>query len=84
MTRVRLSVDIDPALKHQLAVCAAVQGRTISEIVVEAVQRIVREKNGPEGESLAGALSAYADSARRDLENDAWPRAVAERTDALR
>lgn len=82
MDRVRLSVDIDPAIKHRLTVLAALRQTTISNIVVEAVQRTLSEDetaaiNG-DTTSAAGALARYADTGRRRREEGAWKRHVAE------
>ncbi len=81
MDRVRLSVDIDPAIKHRLTVLAALRQTTISNIVVEAVQRTLGEDetaaiNG-DTTSAAGALARYADTERRKREEGAWMSHVA-------
>lgn len=82
MSRVRLSVDIDPTVKHRLAVLAALRRTTISEIVVEAVQRVLAEdevqsvSNGRAG--AAGALARYADATKRAREEGTWSRSVLE------
>lgn len=82
MSRVRLSVDIDPAVKHRLAVLAALRRTTISEIVVKAIQRTLAEDEAPTLEndktSAAGALAEYADVNKRKAEDGAWLRHVAE------
>lgn len=46
MARVRLSVDVDPSLKHRLAVLATLRRTTISEIVIEAVQQVLANDEG--------------------------------------
>ena len=80
MSRVRLSVDVDPSVKHRLAVLAALRRTTISEIVIEAVQRVLAEdevKSVSDGTSgAAGALARYADVNRRAQEEGAWSRSV--------
>lgn len=80
MARVRLSVDVDPTVKHRLAVLAALRRTTISEIVIEAVQRVLAEDEvqsaSDGGTGAAGALARYADSTKRAKEEGAWSRAV--------
>jgi|AVFP01.1.fsa_nt_gi hypothetical protein len=82
MDRVRLSVDIDPATKHRLAVLAALRKTTISNIVVEAVRRTLSEDErvGTDGDttSAAGVLARYADTERRKREEGTWMRRVVE------
>jgi predicted transcriptional regulator len=82
MARVRLSVDIEPELKHQLAVLAALQGVTMSDLVVEAVHRVLDEEQTEalvrNSSDLAGALRRYANAGRRDRENSAWAEHVAD------
>lgn len=86
MARVRLSIDVDPAIKHRLSVLAALRQTTISEIVVEAVQRTLAEDEAvavsTDTPSAAGALAQYADEERRKREEGAWIRHVAETADS--
>ena len=80
MARARLSVDVDPDIKHRLAVLAALRRTTISEIVIEAVQRALAEDEvqsaSEGGTGAAGALARYADATRRATEEGAWSRSV--------
>ena len=82
MARVRLSVDIHPELKHQLAVLAALRRVTISDLVVEAVRRVLAEEGTEElvknPTNLAGALRRYADADKRSQEDSAWAEHVAD------
>jgi hypothetical protein len=82
MARVRLSVDIEPELKHQLAVLAALRGVTMSELVVEAVSRVLSEEGTEElvkkPSNLAGALRRYSDVGKRAREASAWAEHVAD------
>ena len=82
MTRLRLSVDIEPELKHQIAVLAALRGVTMSELVIEAVQRVLDEEGTGElvknPSKLAGTLRRYADADKRAREASAWAEHVAD------
>ncbi len=82
MARVRLSVDIEPELKHQLAVLAALRGITMSDIVVEAVRSVLTEEGTEElaqdSSSLAGVLHRYADQNKRTREDSAWAERAAD------
>ena len=83
MVRVRLSVDVEPELKHKLAVLAAIRGVSMSDIVVKAVQNVIDaegiENLTKEIPALSGALRQYADYNKRALETTAW----ADRADDL-
>lgn len=76
MSRVRLSVDIDPELKHQIAVLSALKGTTISNLVVTALHRLLNEEGREElvnsPSKLGGALHQYADADKRSREESAW------------
>ncbi|MDY7027832.1 MAG: hypothetical protein SVR04_06010 [Spirochaetota bacterium] len=76
MARVRLSIDIEPELKHQIAVLAALRGTTISDLVVQAIRRVLAEEGTEElvkkPSDLAGALRRYADADKRSREDSAW------------
>lgn len=76
MARVRLSVDIEPKLKHQLSVLAALRGVTMSDIVVEAVRDVLAKEGTEEllrdSPKLAGALRHYAEVEKRAREESAW------------
>lgn len=76
MARVRLSVDIEPELKHQIAVLAALRGVTIRDLVVEAVRRELAEEGTEElvrnPSNLAGAHRRYAEADKRAREGSAW------------
>ncbi|HDQ15373.1 MAG TPA: hypothetical protein ENN41_11235 [Sediminispirochaeta sp.] len=78
----RLSVDIEPELKHKIAVLAALRGTTISDLVVKALHRVLAEEGGEElvkkTSDLAGALHRYADADKRSREDAAWAESVAD------
>ena len=80
MARVRLSVDIEPEIKHQLAVLAALRGVTMSELVVNAVRKVLADEGTSEivhsAGGLAGALRRYADPQKRGREDSAWANQV--------
>ncbi|MFP4267047.1 MAG: ribbon-helix-helix protein, CopG family [Spirochaetaceae bacterium] len=82
MARVRLSVDIEPEIKHQIAVLAALRGVSMSDLVVEAVRRVLAEEGTEElvenSSNVAGALRHYADADRRVREDSAWAEHVAD------
>lgn len=82
MARVRLSVDVEPELKHRLAVLAAIRGVTMSDIVVEALRVVLAEEGiespGQATSGLAGVLHRYADKNKRILENSAWAESAAD------
>ena len=76
MARVRLSIDIEPELKRQIAVLSALRGSTISDLVVKALHRVLAEEGTAElvkkPSDLAGALRRYADADKRTQEDSAW------------
>jgi len=82
MARVRLSVDIEPELKHQIAVLSALRGTTISDLVVQALRRVLAEAGTEDlvknPSDLAGALRRYADADKRSREDSAWPEHAAD------
>lgn len=82
MARVRLSVDIDRDLKHQLAVLAALQGVSMREIVIRALRGVLAEVDAEEmvqpGAGLAGILHRYADATKREKEESAWAERAAD------
>ncbi len=71
MARVRLGVDVEPEIKHRLAVLAALRGVTMSDFVVDALRVVLAEEGieGPVQESfgLTGRTgrTAYRDRGRR-------------------
>jgi hypothetical protein len=82
MKRVRLSVDIEKEMKHQIVVLAALRGVTISDLVVGAVRRLMTEEHSEElisnPSSLAGVFRRYADAGKRAREGSAWSEQVAD------
>ena len=82
MARVRLSIDIEPELKHQIAVLAALRSTTISDLVVKSLHRVLAEERTEElvkkPSDLAGALRRYADAEKRSREDSAWAEHVAD------
>ncbi|MFF8730216.1 hypothetical protein ACF073_27610 [Streptomyces sp. NPDC015171] len=56
---------LDPATRHALADLADAQGRTVEEVVAEAVRRYLREEERSVREAAERLARAHADLLRR-------------------
>ena len=64
--RPRISVDVDPALRHRLQLAAAKRDVTVQRYVLQAIEEQLKEDLGDEAEAMM-ALTAKADPVLAEL-----------------